>query len=101
VSLQEESSRFGLSPDLIRIGLKRISNLQPGLVVLLSVGLALVIGISIASNGSESIEREAQQYDYSTWGYSLLVYRPGAIFWTVFELYRLSRCAPIETPPAR
>lgn len=78
---------------LVRIVLKRIPSIQPRLAVLLSVGIALAVSVSIAQG---AMGDQAQQFGYSTWGYALLVYGPGAIFWTVLDLYRLSRRPPSQ-----
>ena len=78
---------------LARILLKRLPGIEQRLLIVLSVALALAVAVTIAHC---TMEWQAELAGLSRWGYVFTVYTPGAVFWAIFDLYRLSRQA---TPP--
>jgi TRAP-type C4-dicarboxylate transport system permease small subunit len=73
---------------LARLALRRLPHLGQPMIVVLSVAIALAAAVAIAHPNMES---QAAQFGYTTWGYALLVYGPGALFWLIFDLFRLRR----------
>lgn len=80
---------------LARLALRRVPRLDRRTIAVMSIAIALAAAVAIAHRNMES---QAAQFGYTTWSYALLVYGPGALFWLIFDLFRLRGTNQLAVP---